>query len=545
MVQQTRPWQKERWALVALLFGLFLSILWTGSAVKADDEAKATALIDQMPANGLVGVWQIGGINYQVAPGARLRQEEGPFVVGACVEVEYAPGAPHIVHKMQTKHQHDCADDPDATPTMVPTAPPVGTPGTEFEVYGRVESLPAGLIGEWVVDGVTFVADSSTEFQHEHGGFAVGRCVKLHASSTTTPATILEIENERGFHCTANHHGDEGDDDGDNDGEHHAHGVIFGRLQSFPETLVGDWNVGGMTFVAISTTQFIQHSGVFTVGAMIKVQFMVDANGANQARRIETKSSNNHHGHHDDGDGNFEGDQGHAFGTIDELPADGLIGLWIIGGNPYSVTAETGIMEPPTNFVIGAKVRVKYFTDANGDRIVSKLQTTTEDSGADDASHSTLFATVDEIPASGFVGDWILDNMTFVATDTTKFEEEQGVLGVGAYVKVEYFVQDGIKIIHELEVHVPPGAGDDLRFGEIESTGDGVAAAAIRGTVWKVAGTSYTVTPATDLDDLQSAITVGSTAVVNSYTAADGSQVATQIRGVTMNNRLYLSIIQR
>ena len=135
--------------------------------------------------------------------------------------------------------------------------------------------------------------------------------------------------------------------------------------------------------------------------------------------------------------------------------------------------------------------------------------------------------------------------MTFVATDTTKFEEEQGVLGVGAYVKVEYFVQDGIKIIHELEVHVPPGAGDDLKFGEIESTGDGVAAAAIRGTVWKVAGTSYTDTPATDLDDLQSAITVGSTAVVNSYTAADGSQVATQIRGVTMNNRLYLSIIQR
>ena len=38
-----------------------------------------------------------------------------------------------------------------------------------------------------------------------------------------------------------------------------------------------------------------------------------------------------------------------------------------------------------------------------------------------------------------------------------------------------------------------------------------------------VGGVSYTVTPATDLNDIQGALVLGKTVLVNSYSAADAS----------------------
>lgn len=505
--------------------------------VPSANTAKTEALIEAMPASGLMGIWTIGGVQYQVTPGTRLRQEGGPFAIGACVEVEYVVDTtPRQVRKVETERGHDCGatGTPDATPTLVPTAPPIGTPGAEFEVYGRVESLPADLIGNWVVDGVSYVATSETEFEDERGAFAIGRCVKIHGISTTSPATIQEIENTRSFHCTHS-----------SDDEFQGEGELFGKIQSLPETgLFGEWNIGGMTFIVTETTKLEQEHGTFAIDVTVKVHFVVDANGNNYARKIEAKFAHEEDGHDHDGDGSFEGAEGHAFGTIESMPAD-LLGEWTISGITYTVTTTTRFVEPHSAFAVGAKVRVKYYTSAAGERIVRMLKTTNEQNGADDASHSTLFAFVDQMPPSGFVGTWVLDNIAFVATAQTQFTEENGTLGLGAYVKVEYFIQGGRNIIHELETQVPPGAGDDSNIGEVESTGDGLNAASANGTVWVIGGKSYTVTPATDLNDLQSALTVGSTALVNSYTAADGSQVATQILGVTLNNRLYLPTVNR
>lgn len=39
-------------------------------------------------------------------------------------------------------------------------------------------------------------------------------------------------------------------------------------------------------------------------------------------------------------------------------------------------------------------------------------------------------------------------------------------------VEVEYSVQDGANILHELETHVPSGAGVNDAVGKIESMGD-------------------------------------------------------------------------
>ena len=135
--------------------------------------------------------------------------------------------------------------------------------------------------------------------------------------------------------------------------------------------------------------------------------------------------------------------------------------------------------------------------------------------------------------------------MVFVAGATAQFKEEHGLLGVGAYVAVEYSVVNGVNQVHEIETHVPPGAGPLLDIGTIDDKGGTLAAAGVQATTWVIGGVSYTVIPATDLNDVQWALAVGSTAVVNSYLAADGSRVATQIRGITLSDHLFLPVVGR
>ena len=47
------------------------------------------------------------------------------------------------------------------------------------------------------------------------------------------------------------------------------------------------------------------------------------------------------------------------------------------------------------------------------------------------------------------------------------------------------------------------------------------------------------------LNDTQGALAVNQTAVVNSYVAADGSQVATKIQAVTLNNQVFMPMVRR
>ena len=70
---------------------------------------------------------------------------------------------------------------------------------------------------------------------------------------------------------------------------------------------------------------------------------------------------------------------------------------------------------------------------------------------------------------------------------------------------------------------------------------DSLAAAAANAT-WTIGGVNYVVTDATSVS---SALAVGSSALVNSYMAADGSQVATRIGSLTLTRGLYLPAITR
>ena len=107
-------------------------------------------------------------------------------------------------------------------------------------------------------------------------------------------------------------------------------------------------------------------------------------------------------------------------------------------------------------------------------------------------------------------------------------------------------MQNGQKVVHEIEAHVPPGAGPQTQFGTIDDKGGAkLAAASVQASTWVIGGVQYSVVPATSYNDFLGTLDVGSTAVVNSYTAADGRLVATQIRGVALTKSLFIPAVRR
>ncbi|HAJ36436.1 MAG TPA: hypothetical protein DCL15_12155 [Chloroflexi bacterium] len=476
-------------------------------------EQEAYGLVQSMPASGFVGAWTIGGVAYDAPAGAEFKQRNGPLAIGACAKVHYTgAAAPFTAREIESRPASDCNG------TIPPT--PTPTPGDEIEVYGRIDSFPSGLIGEWVVDGVAYTADANTEFKQKNGVFAVGACVELHARTSTTPATLREIKTERDHKCN-------GDDQSGIIGQ----GELYGEVQSFPDGLVGEWNIAGITFLTDSATEFKQEKGAFAVGVTVKVHFVIRTNGDFYAREIETKSREPQK-------------NGHAFGIVESIPANRL-GIWTIGGVEYTANEQTRFKEKHGALEVGARVRVKYTIDSTGQRIARKIETTKSQGGASQPDHLKSFGFVGQMPADGLIGEWTIDNVVYVTDASTKFKEDHGILGIGAYVAVEYRVVNGQNLVHEIETKVPPAAGTQSSFGVINNVGGLTAAAAIDDEVWNIGGVNYLVTPATDLDDLATELEVGNTALVDSYQAADGTRVATQVRGVTIAPTVYLPAVQR
>jgi hypothetical protein len=474
-------------------------------------------LLESRP-SGVAGEWVVGGRTFTATSATVVEQEHGTLQIGVCTEVKYrviASGYQAI--KISSEEHHKCngSDDDD---------------DDDVERYARIESMPSnGLIGDWTIGGIHYTADTNTRFKQEYGKFAVGACVELEHRRDST--LLIELSTERDYKCS-------GDDDDDI-----SHGELYGIINSFPSGLIGEWVIGGMSFMADNTTQFKQEHGVFDEGVLVEVKFYTDNNGVHHILQIETKGRDDDD--EDDDDHSYQNYRGHAYGIVESMPSNGLIGDWIVSGFVYTANAATRFEEDDGTFAVGARVKVKYVLNANNERVALKIETTDDDGGVEQPSHFKMYGFVQQKPTNSFNGQWVIGGVSFIADQNTQFKEQHGLLVIGAYVEVEYIIESGVNYIYKLETHVPPGAGANLHVGQIEEIGGTQAAGVLNATPWKISGQTFLVTSATDLNDLNSALTIGSTALVNSYTDANGAQVATQIRGVTLNQRLFLPSVRR
>lgn len=420
-----------------------------------------------------------------------------------------------------------------------------GGPGDGHEFRGIVEVIPENRIGEWTISGKQYKVTEQTEITDQYGTIAVDSCVVGEMSSDNT--YVRELKSAREYACK------QGADDngGDNGGSNQGRGELYAKLVSFPDGLIGEWVIGTLTFTADANTEFSEKNGPFTVDEYVKVEFVVLQDNSLLAKEIKTVALP-----HDDGDddgpdhgpGHGHGEIEHqavAFGAIETIPDGGAEGVWQIGGITYTVTISTELATKNGVLEVGQNARVKYLLDDNGNRVAKQIKSMPPAAGGTPQWELRVVGFVEAMPpeADGFIGNWTVAGVELVADANSKFDEEDGVIDVGTFVKVKYRMDGTTRVIVEMESHVMPGGGDNDHIGECQSMDDNATAAAVgaAATTWQIDGRSYVVTDAT----MVGSVAVGDTVLVNSYTDASGAQVATRITNVTLDNLLFLPAAAR
>ena len=69
---------------------------------------------------------------------------------------------------------------------------------------GRVTAMPAsGLVGQWTVNGRTFVSSEATDYRQDKGPLAVGVCAEVEYVGAGEPYTATKIASKSDDNCTA------------------------------------------------------------------------------------------------------------------------------------------------------------------------------------------------------------------------------------------------------------------------------------------------------------------------------------------------------
>jgi hypothetical protein len=146
---------------------------------------------------------------------------------------------------------------------------------------------------------------------------------------------------------------------------------------------------------------------------------------------------------------------------------------------------------------------------------------------ADDDNEAKLKGVIQKLPnAPGFIGDWVVSGKTVHVTSSTRVDQENGAVRVGATVKVEGTLRtDGSIDAKEIEV-LETGEANEVEFtGVIQSLpntpgfiGD-----------WMVSGKIVHVTSATKIVSEAGPVILGAMVVVSGTQRSDGSIDANHI----------------
>ena len=305
------------------------------------------------------------------------------------------------------------------------------------ELQGVVQAAPSGgLVGDWTIAGRTVHATVATVFDQSDGPIGVGAIVEVKgAAEADGSVTAAKIDVQQGVGSTPPAPGAAG-------GEVHFSGAI----DSLPAgTLLGVWKVAGRSVTVVSTTHLEQEHGGFAVGATVEVEGSSDASGAVTAFSIELRgggaatpvppvASTEIHG------------------TIDALPAGGLIGDWTVTGRKVTVTTATSLEAEHGTFAVGDPVEVKGTVQADGSLLATRIEA--EDGNGGNAPALRFSGAVDALPsgANGVIGQWTVGGRTVTVTAATKVRTNDAPLVVGVTVDVEGWLQaDGIVLAQEIE----------------------------------------------------------------------------------------------
>jgi len=416
---------------------------------------------------GFIGDWVVSGRTIHVTSSTRIDSEDGPIVVGANAEVEGCPRQDGSIDASEIEVEQQA----------------------QFEFVGPITSLPntSNLVGDWVVGGRTVHVTASTRIDPDEGTPAVGAIVEVKGvlrPDGSVDATRIEVEQAApGAHCIE----------------------FQGVIESLPSTtgFVGDWIVSGRTVHVNSITRIETEGGPVAVGARVEIEGCERADGSIDANEIEVKRQVQ------------VLDCIEFDGVIEHLPATGLIGDWIVSGRTVHVTANTIIKVEEGPVVLGAFVEIKGCPRQDGSLDAGRIEVEREQDPQQPFPFFIFFGTVQTLPPSPFVGDWVVGGRTVHVTGNTRIDHEFRPLMVGSFVKVVGGLRaDGSIDAIKVEVKRANNVGRKINFFELFGTVQNMPSSGLVGD-WRISNQIVHVSPTTRFDPTGgSQITVGSRVVV-------------------------------
>lgn len=300
---------------------------------KCEPVTRLVGQIDILPATpGLTGTWTISGSAVIVDANTRLRTQEGPFAVDACVEAKYGTTT-GLALEIKTRKARDCglSDGGGATPLYARS-------------YGVIEAFPLGMTGTWTINGSDYSATSTTVFKTKEGPLALGACARV--DYLVADSSAIQIASAEAFHCAADGSGGHSDEDA----------RVYGIVSSFPADLIGTWVVGGVSYETGFGTRFKQDGNGFELNSCVEVKYLADSL---IALAIELES-NQLCG----ADGPNIGSYTDYDGYLVSAPAV-VTGTWTVDDQSFTADATTTLVEGFGALVPGACVKVTYQT-SNG-----------------------------------------------------------------------------------------------------------------------------------------------------------------------------------
>jgi uncharacterized protein DUF5666/uncharacterized protein DUF5648 len=295
-----------------------------------------------------------------------------------------------------------------------------------------------------------------------------------------------------------------------------------GTVQAMPGSgLVGSWTIAGKTVQTNASTQFDQQDGHVGIGAVVKVEGIVQSDGSVLAQQIDVKAGV---GVPPPPGGSGPGDdEGDFTGAIQSLPS-GLLGTWQIAGRTVQVVSTTTLDQENGGFAPGAIVEVEGLPDANGVIVASRIELKSGGTFAAQPEPEDLeiIGTIGALPASGLIGTWQVAGRSVVVTAATELDAEHGSFAVGVTVEVEGAL-DATGAVIAAKVESKPGSGASEPpldfFGTVNALPSG--ASGLIG-VWNVGGKLVNVTAQTVIDADEGPIAIGAAVEVRGWQQPDG-----------------------
>lgn len=151
--------------------------------------------------------------------------------------------------------------------------------GYRSKFYGKVEQLPAELLGTWIVNGRRVEVGPQIRIEEEYGQAAIGAYVKIEGRSDGQIFYATEIEVKQGA---------AGYGDGVSGKQPPGKNKFYGTIKNIPLEKLGTWMIDDREVIVDEHTRIKSKNGPATVGAQVKVKGLY-RKGTFYARKIEVK----------------------------------------------------------------------------------------------------------------------------------------------------------------------------------------------------------------------------------------------------------------